>query len=84
MTTIQDLTVSKLRRVVALKEQIEELQRELDSIISTSEVLAPVVRRKRRMSAAACARIGAAARARWAKYRRVRRARPVPPPPPHA
>jgi phage protein D len=79
MTNLHDLTVAELRKVVAIKEQIEALQSELDSVAgSVAEVPEPAAngrRKKRRhMSAAARARIGAAQRARWAKARKAARA----------
>ena len=72
MTTLQNLSVAQLREVVAIKEQIEKLQSELDSIaggVAAPGAEAPARRKKRRMSRAARARIGAAQRARWAKVR---------------
>jgi hypothetical protein len=76
MSNLHNLTVAQLREVVAIKEQIEKLQGELDSIVGGEEppAEAPAVRgpgrpRRRRMSPAARAAIGAAQRARWAKTR---------------
>ncbi len=79
MTNLHNLTVAELRKVVAIKEQIEELQRELDSVAGAEtgvpEPAANGRRKKRRhMSASARARIGAAQRARWAKARRATKA----------
>ena len=72
MTNLQQLTVKQLRKVVAIKERIEKLEAKLASITgdSASEA-APVSRGRRKMSAAAKARIAAAQRARWAKVRSV-------------
>ena len=76
MSNLQNLTVAQLREVVAIKEKIEQLQSELDSIIGGES--APVGiraakgagrRKKRRMSRAARAAISAAQKARWAKVR---------------
>ncbi len=66
------LSVKDLKRAVAIRERIDGLQRELNRI--TGLQAAPVKngdprRRKRRMSAAARARISAAMKARWAKRR---------------
>ena len=66
------LSVKDLKRAVAIRERIDGLQRDLDRI--TGAQAAPVRngaprRRKRRMSAAARARISAAMKARWAKRR---------------
>ena len=64
------LSVKEIKRAVAIRERIDGLQRDLDRI--TGAQRAPVKdgaprRKKRRMSAAARARISAAAKARWAK-----------------
>ena len=64
------LSVKDLKQAVAIRERIDGLQRDLDRI--TGLQAAPVRkdaprRRKRRMSAAARAKISAAAKTRWAK-----------------
>jgi hypothetical protein len=64
------LSVKKLKQAVAIRERIDSLQRDLDRI--TGDQAAPEKngaprRKKRRMSAAARARISAAMKARWAK-----------------
>jgi len=69
MTT---LSVSQLKRAVAVRVKIDRLHNQLDRIVGVQ--VAPVKdgspRRKRRgMSAAARAKISAAAKARWAKFR---------------
>jgi hypothetical protein len=78
MTNIQNLTSSQLRKVVAIKEQIEQLEGELAALAggSSAPSAAPATRGpgkikagRRKMSASAKARIGAAQRARWAKVR---------------
>jgi hypothetical protein len=71
MINLQQLTVKQLRKVVAVKERIEKLEAKLAAIYgSDAPAAAPVGRRRRRkMSAAAKARIGAAQRARWAKVK---------------
>ena len=78
MSNLNSLTVAQLRQVVAIKEQIEKLQEELEAIAggesvaasyATPEEEAPPVRKKRRMSRKARAAIGLAQRARWAKLR---------------
>ena len=78
MTNLHNLTVADLRKAVAIKERIEVLQSKLDDIVGTEAPAdeAPVLgrRKKRHMSAAARARIGAAQRARWAKARRGKKA----------
>jgi len=62
------LSVKNLKQAVAIRERIDRLQRDLDRI--TGAQAAPIkngARGKRRMSAAARAKISAAAKARWAK-----------------
>ena len=66
------LSVKNLKQAVAIRERIDSLQRDLDRI--TGDQAAPEKnraprRKKRRMSAAARARISAAMKARWAKRR---------------
>lgn len=76
MSNLHNLTVAQLREVVAIKEQIEKLESELDSLIggesapAAGQVAKGPGRKKRRMSRAARAAIGAAQRARWAKVRK--------------
>jgi hypothetical protein len=77
MTNLHNLTVAELREVVALKEKIEALQSEMDSIAGAAGASAPSGKPagrgrpgKRHMSASARARIGAAQKARWAKIRK--------------
>jgi hypothetical protein len=72
MTNLTDLTTGQLRHIIAIKEQIEKLQGQIDSIAADGEIPSPSavkVPKKRRMSAAARARIAAGARARWAKIK---------------
>ena len=65
---IHDLTVSQLKRAVSIKEKIEELGRELRSILGASGNPMPA---QKRMSPAARRKIAAAQKARWAKLRRT-------------
>ncbi len=69
--TLKDLTVTQLNKAVAIKERIEKLEQELTGILGIPEKLTVggIVRRRRKMSAAARAKISAAANARWAKVR---------------
>jgi len=77
MTNLQNLSVEQLRKVVAIKEMIESLEAKLANIAGgrgpgrprSLSALVPVVRRRRKMSAAAKARIAAGQRARWAKIK---------------
>src|ERR1041385_206204 len=71
------LAVKNLKQIVAIREQIDGLQRELNRITGVQTRSASngaPRRRKRRMSAAARARISAAMKNRWAKRSRKRRA----------
>ena len=72
MTNLIDLTTSQLHHIIAIKEQIERLQGQIDSLVAGGEISSsPAAKapKKRRMSAAARARIAAGARARWARIR---------------
>ena len=62
-----DLTVRQLKRAAAIKEQIEDLNRELGTILGAPARSGGSSTSKRTMSAAAKKRIAAAQRARWAK-----------------
>jgi hypothetical protein len=69
MTVLNNLSVEQLRNAVAIKEQIEQLEEQLGSVLGdASETLVPAKKRPQ-MSAAVRASIAAAARARWAKIR---------------
>lgn len=72
--TIKELLhfpAAKLKRVVALKTEIERLENQLEDAIAatTPSFVGKVFKARRKMSAAAKAKIAAAARARWAKVR---------------
>jgi hypothetical protein len=72
MTNLSDLTIGQLNRIIAIKEQIENLQGQLDSVVAGREThsqSAGKAPKRRRMSAAARARIAAGARARWARVK---------------
>ena len=72
MNDIQNLTVGELRKILSIKEEIEELQRKLESLANDGEIPSPFfveLPKKRRMSAVGRARIAAAAKKRWAKWR---------------
>jgi hypothetical protein len=62
-----DLTVNQLKRAVAIKEQIEDLNKELRSILGVSAKSGAAPKKKRAMSAAAKRNIAAAQKTRWAK-----------------
>ena len=67
------LSVKDLKQAVAIRERIDALQRDLDRITGAQAAPvkngAPRRRQKRKMSAAARARISAAMKARWARRR---------------
>src|ERR1700677_133594 len=71
MINLIDLTTSQLNRVIAIKERIEKLQGELGSIAGDGgESAVPTGKvKRRRLSAAARARIADVARARWARVK---------------
>jgi hypothetical protein len=75
MNSITALTPAQLRQAADIQERILSLQEQLNSILGGGETPtpfateAPVRPKKRGMSDAGRARIGAAARARWAKFR---------------
>ncbi len=73
MTNLTDLTTSQLNSIIAIKEQIEKLQGEMDSITlgHGGDFPTPMAGTKgrRRMTAAARARMAASARARWARIK---------------
>jgi hypothetical protein len=82
MTNLTYLTVSQLKSILSIMEQIEKLQGQIDSIAGNGgEIPIPAAAeapKKRRMSPAARARIAAAARARWAKIKGKAPAAPKP------
>jgi hypothetical protein len=68
MTGLLNLSTAKLKRIVALKQQIEKLSAKLESLAGGKAAPAAKPGRKKwTMSPAARAKIAAAARARWAK-----------------
>ena len=71
MTTLSNISVDQLKRAVAVREQIESLERELAAILG--EPGGNGRRGRRTMSASARAKIAAAQRARWAKQKGKRR-----------
>jgi hypothetical protein len=89
MPSSNSFSTAQLRQALQLSEQIESLQDELQALLSgggstvseassKKQSAAPGrPRGKRGMSPAARARIGAAARARWAKLRQSKEAAPA-------
>jgi N12 class adenine-specific DNA methylase len=66
-----DLTPQQLKRAASIKERIEDLNKELRSILDRSPTDGAASKRKRTMSAAVKRKIAAAQRARWATLRRA-------------
>ena len=78
MPTFHELSSVQLRQALQLREQIETLQHKLSAILGEAPAkaspakaarAADPVKRKRTLSAEGRARIGAAAKARWAKVK---------------
>ena len=70
---LASLSVKQLKRAITIRGKIEALQKSLDRIGGGDAPAARTSRaprKKRRMSAAARAKISAAAKARWAAFRR--------------
>ena len=68
MTGLLNLSTAKLKRIIALKQQIEKLSAKLETLAGgSSAAVGKPAKKKWTMSAAARAKIAAAQRARWAK-----------------
>ena len=72
-----DLTVNQLKRATAVKEQIEDLNKELRAILGAPAITRSAPKKKRTMSTATKKQIAAAQKARWANLRRAKPATPV-------
>ena len=77
ITSLANLSAQQLRRAAAIKGQIESLEKEFQQIFGAppkadAPQFAPK-KKKRRMSAAARAKISAAAKARWAKIKAAKK-----------
>jgi hypothetical protein len=75
MTNLTGFSVEQLRRAVAVREQIAELEQELAGILGDSSSSVKGIsgngrRVRRKMSASARAKIAAAQRARWARQKK--------------
>ena len=70
-----NLSAAKLRKASQLKERIEALNSELANLLNeiVPAPIAAIHKKRRTMSAAARAKIAAAARARWAKVRAAKK-----------
>jgi hypothetical protein len=71
--SLQDLPASKLRQAATIKDQIERLTKELNTIFGLS-AKSSAVPTKNGMSASARRKIAAAQRARWVALRREKTA----------
>jgi hypothetical protein len=72
MSSISSLSVQQLRKAAGLKEKIETLEKELGRLLGSTTIAASGAMPKKKkftMSAAARAKISAAATARWAKVK---------------
>jgi hypothetical protein len=69
MTTLQNLSVSQLRKLAAIKEKIERLEAKLGSLIGERAGRPPAAPKRRVLSAVAKARIAAGQRRRWARLK---------------
>ena len=69
---INQITVNQLKRAAAIKEQIEDLNKELRSILGVSPRSGAASRNKKTMSASVKRKIAAAQKARWANLRRAK------------
>jgi hypothetical protein len=72
--SIANLTPAQLRKAANLKEKIAKLQSELTALTGGSAA-APAKRARRKLSAAAIAKIRAAQKARWAKVHAAQKAK---------
>jgi hypothetical protein len=68
---LRTLATAKLKRAVEIRKTMESLERELTRLLGIPEklTLGHAVRTRRKLSAAARAKISADAKARWAKIR---------------
>jgi hypothetical protein len=71
------LPAHQLKRVVALKAEIERLEAQLENVITAAVPgpVAKVIHARRKMSAAARRKISLAAKARWAKFHAAKKAK---------
>lgn len=73
---VLDLTVNQLKRAAAIKQQIEDLNKELNSILGVRPKSPGVSPSKRTMGASVRKKIAAAQKARWARLRSARPTKP--------
>jgi len=64
------VTTSQLKQIIALRQKIDVLQSEMNALLGpSSSPSLPPVKKRRKMSASAKAKIAAAQRKRWAKVK---------------
>lgn len=71
-----DLSIHQLKRATAIKEQIEDLNKELRSILGASAKSEAESNNQRTMSASVKKKIAAAQKTRWANLRRAKSVTP--------
>jgi hypothetical protein len=67
-----EFTVTQLKRAAAIKEKIEDLNKELYNILAASVRSGRAPKKRRALTASAKRKIAAAQKARWANYRRAK------------
>jgi hypothetical protein len=67
-----EFTVTQLKRAAAIKEKIEDLNKELYNILAASVKPGRAPKKRRALTASAKRKIAAAQKARWANYRRAK------------
>lgn len=78
--SITNLSLAQLKEIVSVKEQIGNLEQKLSKLLggkALTSVIAPAKKTRRKMSAAARAKIAAAQKARWAKAKGTGKAAPT-------
>jgi hypothetical protein len=75
MNTFADLSAKQLRQAAQLKERIDSLEAELARILGASTVSMTAAPARRKLSAAAIAKIRAGQKARWARVKSLGSAR---------
>jgi hypothetical protein len=66
---LANLSLKKLKRAVAVREKIERLETLLGRMLDGGSSRAAAPPKRRKLSAAAKAKISAAAKARWQRFR---------------
>src|SRR5258705_9582886 len=78
---IYDLTISQLKRAATIKEQIEDLNRELRSILGMASASRALPKKRGGMTSSIKKKIAANQKARWANLRRAKATRSAKPAP---